>query len=169
MVDPTVMFKHYYGLYIVSSKDEEGAAACLVNTVTQVTAEPIQVVVSVNKDNVTCGRIAASGHFAVTVLDESADMPFIGRFGFRSSADIDKFEGLSCATDEFGDVYTTDHCCGMCACAVRQTVDAGTHLVFLGEVVETRDLGDGAPMTYSYYHTTLKGKTPPKAASYVAE
>ena len=116
MVDPTVMFKHHYGLYIISSKTDEGYAACLINTATQVTADPIQVIVSVNKQNVTCGRIQSAGHFALAIVDESADMPFIGRFGFRSSADIDKFEGLPTSYDEFGDPYTTEHTCGMVSC-----------------------------------------------------
>ena len=168
MVDPTVMFKHHYGLYIISSKTDEGYAACLINTATQVTADPIQVIVSVNKQNVTCGRIQSAGHFALAIVDEGADMPFIGRFGFRSSADIDKFEGLPTSYDEFGDPYTTEHTCGMVSCAVSETIDAGTHLVFLAEVVETEDLGETPPMSYSYYHKVLKGKTPPKAASYVA-
>ena len=169
MVDPTVMFKHHYGLYVVSSKTDEGYAACLINTATQVTAEPIQVMISVNKENVTCGRIMASGHFALAIVDESADMPFIGRFGFRSSLDFDKFADIPVEYDEFGDPYTTLHTCGMVSCAVSQQVDVGTHMLFIGEVVETKDLGEEPPMSYSYYHKVLKGKTPPKAASYVAE
>ena len=43
----------------------------------------------------------------------------------------------------------------------------GTHLTFVGEVVDAGNLSEVTPMTYAYYHGTLKGKTPPKASSYV--
>ena len=43
----------------------------------------------------------------------------------------------------------------------------GTHVTFVGEVVDAGNLSGVAPMTYAYYHGTLKGKTPPKASSYV--
>ena len=55
------------------------------------------------------------------------------------------------------------------ACEVVQTLDVGTHMIFVGEVKDAEVLSDAAPMTYAYYHSTLKGKTPPKASSYVAE
>ena len=31
---------------------------------------------------------------------------------------------------------------------------------------QMQKLSDEEPLTYSYYHSTLKGKTPPKASSY---
>ena len=168
MIDPTTMFDFTYGLYVVSTTGEAGPAGCVINTATQVTATPIQVAVSVNKENVTCNRMLETGHFALTVLDNTVDMPFIGRFGFRSSDTYDKYEGIDVATTELGDLYATDHACAMIAVKVTQTLDMGTHLLFLGEVVQTEHLSDAAPLTYTEYHTTLKGKTPPKAASYVA-
>lgn len=168
MIDPTTMFDFTYGLYVVSATGKEGSSGCVINTATQVTAAPIQVAVSVNKENVTCERMLEAGHFALTVLDNTVDMPFIGRFGFRSSRDIDKYEGIDVATSDLGDVYATDHACAMIAVRVSETLDMGTHLLFVGEVVQTEKLGDAAPLTYTEYHTTLKGKTPPKAASYVA-
>jgi flavin reductase (DIM6/NTAB) family NADH-FMN oxidoreductase RutF len=55
------------------------------------------------------------------------------------------------------------------ACEVVQTLDVGTHMIFVGEVKDAEVLSDATPMTYAYYHSTLKGKTPPKASSYVKE
>jgi flavin reductase (DIM6/NTAB) family NADH-FMN oxidoreductase RutF len=34
---------------------------------------------------------------------------------------------------------------------VVQEVEAATHTVFIGEVVSTRRLGRGVPMTYAFY------------------
>ena len=74
----------------------------------------------------------------------------------------------ACAIDATGDPYPAEHACSFVACNVVQTLDVGTHLTFVGEVVDAGNLSGVPPMTYAYYHTTLKGKTPPKASSYVA-
>ena len=166
-MDASALFKFSSGLYVVSANDGEQAAACLVNTGLQVTSSPLQVSVTVNKENFTCGTIQRAGHFSLAVVDESADMIFVGRFGFRTSADFDKYEGIASAVATTGDPYPTEHSCSYVACNVVQTLDVGTHVTFVGEVVDAGNLSDVAPMTYAYYHGTLKGKTPAKASSYV--
>ena len=166
-MDTSALFKFSSGLYVVTADDGERAGACLVNTGLQVTAEPLQVSVTVNKQNFTCGAIERAGHFSLAVVDESADMLFVGRFGFRTSADFNKFDGIASAVAATGDPYPAEHVCSYVACRVVQTTDVGTHLTFVGEVVDAGNLSGVAPMTYAYYHGTLKGKTPPKASSYI--
>ena len=168
-MDASALFKFSSGLYVVSADPGAGerAAACLVNTGLQVTSAPLQVSVTVNKENFTCGAIERAGHFSLAVVDESADMLFVGRFGFRTSADFDKYDGIASAVASTGDPYPAEHVCSYVACNVVQTVDVGTHLTFVGEVVDAGNLSTTAPMTYAFYHGTLKGKTPPKASSYV--
>ena len=76
-----------YGLYIVSSEAGGKAAGCIVNTLGQVTVSPVQVAVTINKENQTTRTILESGKFSATVLAESASMELIGRFGFQCSRD----------------------------------------------------------------------------------
>lgn len=166
-MDVTALYRFSSGLYVVSADDGGRAGACLVNTGMQVTATPLQVSVTVNKENFTEGVIERAGHFTLAMVDESADMPFVGRFGFRSSTDFDKFGGIRSAVSATGDPYPAEHVCGFVACRVVQTLDVGTHVLFVGEVVDAGNLSDEPPMTYAYYHGTLKGKTPTKASSYV--
>jgi len=166
-MDPKAFFKLTSGLYVVSAQTDDDWGACLINTTLQVTAEPLQLEVVVNKQNHTEGVIAKAGHFAVTAVTQEADMPYIGRFGFRSSVDFDKFDGVTKAQTSLGDPYTPDCACAVFACKVVQTLDVGTHTVFVGEVVDAEAIGDAEPLTYAYYHGVLKGKTPPKASSYV--
>ena len=165
-LDLTALFKMSYGLYVVSATAGDERAACIINTATQVTAEPPRMIVAVHKDNVTSGVIGRAGTFTVTAIDQTADMPYIGNFGFRTSADYDKFAKYELAESETGDAYTPEHACAVYACRVIDTVDVGTHLLFVGEVLQAEKLSDEAPLTYAYYHSTLKGKTPPKASSY---
>lgn len=165
-IDPTAMFAMSYGLYVVSAEADGTKAGCVVNTAVQVTAEPIRMTVAVHKDNVTSGVIAKAGAFTVTAIDQTADMPYIGNFGFRSSDTYDKFEKYETAISEVGSPYCPEHACAVYACKLIDSVDVGTHYLFVGEVVQAERLSDEPPLTYAYYHSTLKGKTPPKASSY---
>ena len=156
-----------YGLYIVSSVRNGRPAGCVVNTMGQVTSSPLQLAVTVNKDNETTKAILESGKFTGVVLGENATMDLIGRFGFQSSADTDKFEGFATAHDLNGVPYVKEQTVARFSCTVKGTLDVGTHIVFVGEVDEHEVLDDTTPpMTYLYYHTVKKGLTPPKASSY---
>ena len=168
-MDPKAMFKFSSGLYVVSARDGEDYGACVINTGLQLTSTPLQVEVVVNKQNHTEGVIERAGHFALTAITQEADMPYIGRFGFRTSTNFDKFGGIECRKTVLGDPFTPVAAACVLACEVVQTLDVGTHTIFVGEVKDAEVLSDAAPMTYAYYHGTLKGKTPPKASSYVAE
>jgi flavin reductase (DIM6/NTAB) family NADH-FMN oxidoreductase RutF len=46
---------------------------------------------------------------------------------------------------------------------VVSQADAGTHTVFVGEIVQPEVLREDEPMTYAYYHQVKRGITP-KAA-----
>ena len=43
----------------------------------------------------------------------------------------------------------------------------GTHTIFCGKPENIEVLNDKKPMTYSYYHEVLKGKTAKTAATYI--
>lgn len=173
-MDARALFKFSSGLYVVSAATD-GAddtagdyGACIINTGLQLTSTPLQVEVVVNKENHTEGVIEKVGHFALVALTQSCDMPFIGRFGFRTSTMFDKFDGVEKCTTTLGDPYCPEHAACVVSCKVVKTLDVGTHMIFVGELVDAEVLSDEEPLTYAYYHSTLKGKTPPKASSYIA-
>ena len=167
-MDKSALFTFTSGLYVVSADDGERVGACMVNTGLQVTSDPLQVAVTVNKQNFTEGVIESAGHFALAVVAQTADMPYVGRFGFRTSADFDKFADVPVERTTLGDPYTTLNTCAVVACEVVQEIDLGTHVMFVGKVADAAKLSDVEPLTYAYYHGVLKGKTPPKASSYIA-
>lgn len=166
MVDKKAFRTLTSGLYIVTARNADGCdVGCVINTLEQVASEPPQLAMSLNKQNATTAQVCKTGRFAATVLSQAATMELIGRFGFKSSADIDKFEGLDFAL--CGDVpYVPDSALAYFLVDVQHQVDLGSHILFIGTVAEAEVLGDGEPMTYAYYHGTLRGKTPPKAATY---
>ena len=72
----------------------------IANSLFQITSKPPQFALSLNKENLTCQYLQKSRKFSVSVLSKSAPLEFIGRFGFRSGRDIDKFKALSYKTEE---------------------------------------------------------------------
>lgn len=158
------------GLYIISSKTSEGRrVGCVVNTLIQVASEPPTLSISLNKDNATTQAIMETGTFSATVLTESATMELIGLFGFHSSRDLDKFQDIECIPCMNDLVYTPANACARFVVKVEHRVDVGSHIMFVGPVADAEALSSDSAMTYAYYHKVLRGKTPPKAASFIAE
>jgi ferric-chelate reductase [NAD(P)H] len=157
-----------YGLYIVTSKDGEKINGQIVNTVIQVTSDPPRVAVIINKKNLTHEFITVSKVFAAMVLDENVPMVFLGPFGFRSGRDVNKFEKASFKIGNTGSPVVTENTLSMIEAEVIDTIDLGTHTIFVGDVVNSETLKEGIPLTYRYYHEHLKGKTPPNAPSFKA-
>lgn len=158
-----------YGLYIISSKKEDRYNGQIVNTVFQVTAEPPAVAVSVNKDNLTHEFISESRLFTASILSTEAPMTFIGKWGFKSGRDIDKFESTDYKVGSTGAPIVLDYTLGYLEAEVEKSLDVGSHTIFIGRVVDCDVVSDGEPMTYAFYRQVKKGKTPKKAATYQAQ
>ena len=155
-----------YGMYIISTKRGDELVGCVVNTFQQVTSKPARVSVAINKENYTAGAVLEAGRFEATVLSESASMELIGRFGFKTSAEIDKFAETPHSFDEAGVPFVTEGAVAHVGARVIESIDVGTHYLIVGEVECAEVLSSEPPMTYAYYHQVKGGKTPPKASSY---
>lgn len=107
-----------YGVYIVTSWDNGRPVGCTANCAAQITASPATVMVSVNKDNYTNKCIADCGHFALSILSENSSPEIIGRFGFQSSRDHDKFAETAYAVKNSLPVVS-DSCAYICCKVVR--------------------------------------------------
>lgn len=150
-----------YGLYIVTSFDGERKNGMIVNTVFQVTAQPARMAISVNKNCLTHEIIEKSRVFAAMPLEQETTLPFIGIFGFRSGRTFDKFAKIPYKIGFLGCPVVTEHTLSYMEVEVQQTVDVGTHTLFIGEVKDAGVLKPhGQALTYAYYHDVIKGKTP---------
>ena len=167
-VDPQALRALTHGLYVVSSCSEGRSNGQIVDAVAQVAAEPPQLAVSISRRNLTHELIERSGVFAVSVLEQSTPFAFIGLFGFRSGRDTDKLSQAEHRTGPTGCPVVTENAVATIEAKVVDSVDAGTHTVFVGEIVAAEKLSDGMPLTYTWYREHLKGKTPENAPSYDA-
>ena len=167
-MDKTALFNLSYGLYIIGAKDGEREVGCVVNTVVQSTSSPLTLTVCINKDNYTNECIKRTDEFTVSILSEETKQTTIGVFGFSSSRDKDKFAEVPSALTPAGLPYVAEGVTSYLQCRVLSSLDNFTHTIFVAEVIEAENLSKEPPMTYAYYHRVLKGKTPPKASSFVA-
>jgi ferric-chelate reductase [NAD(P)H] len=158
-----------YGMYIVGSHKDDKINGQVANTVFQITSEPPTVAVSINKKNLSWEYIHESKAFSATVLLQDTPLSFIGKFGFRSGRDINKFEGINYKIGSTGSPIVLDNASSYIEARVLQEVDAGTHTIFIGQVVESELLDEKPCLTYEYYQQIKHGTTPKTAPSYIAK
>ena len=149
-----------YGLYLVTSSDGARNNGLIVNTAFQVSADPAKVAVCVCKNSFTHNIISKSNVFAVMPLEQETPMVFIGNFGFRTGRNFDKFVKVSFEKGQTGVPVVREHTLSCIEVRVSQAVDVGTHTLFIGDVASGQFFKEGVPLTYAYYHTVIKGKTP---------
>jgi len=168
-MNPKALHKISYGLYVISTSDGDKKNGQIANTLFQVTSEPQRVAVALNKENLTHSMVEKSKVFTASVLSKDTPMEFIGRFGFKSGRDTDKFQGINYKKGATGVPIVVDNSIAYVEAKVISALDAGTHTIFVGEVVDCDVLGDGEPMTYDYYHQIKGGKAPKTAPTYIKD
>jgi len=168
MLDLKSLVKLSYGVCILSSKKDGSLNACIVNTVFQLTPEPPMVAVSVNRECLTHEYITDSKVFTVSILSQEAPMPFIGRFGFRSGRDADKFQHVKYRIGQNGAPIILDNTIAFLEAEVTETIDIASHALFIAKIVACEILAEARePMTYAYYRDIKHGRTPKTAATYI--
>ncbi|HEY48436.1 MAG TPA: High molecular weight rubredoxin [Dehalococcoidia bacterium] len=168
-MNPKALYPISYGLYIIGSKKGGSINAQIANTVIQVCSEPPSISVCINKGNLTHEFIKDSKVFTASILAQDTPLSFIGNFGFKSGRDINKFEGINYKIGKTEAPIVLDNALAYMEAEVINEMDAGTHTVFLGKLVDSEVLKEGEPMTYAYYHQVKRGTTPKSAPSYREE
>jgi flavin reductase (DIM6/NTAB) family NADH-FMN oxidoreductase RutF/rubredoxin len=168
MIQIESLFKISYGLYIVSSGGDHKKNGFICNTVFQITAEPAQFAISCNKNNYTADIIKDVGYMAVSILQQEASKELIGKFGYKSGKDIDKFKGVRYKVGETGVPIVLQDVVAVLEFKLLQTIDIGTHLLFIGELVNGEIIDDKSELlTYNYYRNVKKGIAPKNAPTYI--
>ena len=157
-MNQNAMFQLSYGLYVAATKFDKKMNGCIINTAVQVTSNPLQIAVTVNKSNLTCELIQKSGMLSLSVLSETAPFSLFQHFGFQSGRDTDKFVDFPFAMTSQELPYLTEHTSAFIDCKVTNMTDLGTHMLFITTVVDCDILSKEKPMTYSYYHEFVKPK-----------
>jgi flavin reductase (DIM6/NTAB) family NADH-FMN oxidoreductase RutF/rubredoxin len=156
-----------YGLYIIATEIDGKRFGYVGNTAFQVTAEPAQIVISSHKNNFTTAKILESKKFSISVLKKEVNTSLIGEFGFMSGADIDKFRNHDTISSVTGAPIILDSTVAWFDCKVVNSIDVGSHMLIVGEVLDCDVLSGDDPLTYNYYREKYKMLAPKNAPTYI--
>ncbi len=156
-MDSKVMQKLSYGLFVLTAKDGDKDNGCIINTAVQVTSEPNRITIAVNKGNYTHDMVLKTGVFNVSILSEAAKFDTFKHFGFQSGRDVDKAVGITYKRAANDVIYLDSaEVNAYISGKVVQTVDLGTHTLFIADVTDGEVLNPEASATYAYYFAHIK-------------
>ncbi len=165
-IDLSTLCQIQYGIFIISSFSGSKINGQIATVAFQVTNQPAQIAICLNKNNLTHQFVMDSKTFGISILSEEADLKLIGKFGFRCGRDCDKFIDTNYKKSITGSPLVLDHAAGILDLKVNQALDLGTHTLFIGEVLTAEKISAKKPMTYDYYHKVVKGKTHQNAPTF---
>ena len=157
MIDNKALFNISYGLFVLVARQGDKDNACIINVAQQVTSDPVQIMICVNKSNLTHDMILKTLKFNLCPLSEEATMKPFQHFGFQSGRTVDKF--ADCETElrtENGLLYLPKFINSVISCVVTKSIDLGTHTMFIAMPMEAKVLSDSPSITYAYYQQHIK-------------
>jgi len=166
LIDLDSLFKIQYGMYVITSRDGDNLNGQITTTAMQLTCEPIKVMTCLSKNTLTHEMVKKSKIFGVCILDQNTPMKFIGHFGYRSGRDFNKFDNMAYELGPTGVPLVIENVITVLDAKVTDIFDVKTHTIFIGQVESAKNLKEGVAMTYEFYHTDLKGKSPKNAPTY---
>jgi flavin reductase len=138
---------------VITSKSGAQTNGMTATAVCSVSAVPPCILIVVNQTNRSHALIAESGSFAVNVL--AADQVDLAQHFARKSDD--PLQSVKTRTGVTG-VPVIEGCVALLECVVQQRIESGTHSVFIGRVVATRET-ERSPLMYwngDYVELTTK-------------
>ena len=164
-MDPKAMFKLSYGLFVLTAREGEKDNGCITNTAIQVTSEPNRISIAVNKANYTHDMVMHTRKFNVSILSQEASFDTFKHFGFQSGRNVDKFADFTACKRAGNGIYIiTAGTNAYISAEVEQTIDLGTHTLFIAKVTDLDVLSSVSSATYEYYQNNIKPKPQAPAA-----
>jgi len=134
------------GVTLVTARDGQGPHGMTVSSFTSVSLEPPWILVSLERGTRTHGMVEAAGVFGVSILDED-QRDLAERFAGRIGDSDDRFAGVEYDLTPTG-VPIPRPTLAWFECRVVQAVPAGTHTLFVGEVLSGRQMREARPLVY---------------------
>ena len=160
-MDTKAMYKLSYGLFVCTAVQGDKINGCIINTAIQAASEPNTITVAINKANYTHDMVKDTGVLNISVISEEASFDLFKHFGFQSGRDVDKFADYpkdNYAIAENGVPYITVGTNAYFSLKVKETVDLGSHTLFVCEPTAMEVLAATASCTYSFYQDNIKPK-----------
>lgn len=142
---------------LTAKEDQDNG--CIINTCVQVANDPTRIAISCQSENLTREMIERTGVFNVSVLTEDVPFETIRHFGMQTGREVNKLDAWAEAKRSCnGLLYLTENCNAMFSCKVIEKKNLGSHMMFIGEVTESKVLSKAPSCTYAHYHKAIKPK-----------
>ncbi len=149
------MWKIPNALCLVGSRAGDEWNGMTTSWVTQVAMEPVLLAISVDQKAVTHRLIVDGGSFTVNLWSRDDTRPFV-KFSKPATMEGMSLNGRAIREGVTG-APIFEEAVVFFECSVWQAIDAGTHTVFLGEVVDAGFHGDdGDPLVARMEDTRMK-------------
>ena len=142
---------------LTAKEDQDNG--CIINTCVQVASDPTRIAISCQMGNLTREMVQRTGVFNVSVLTEDVPFETIRHFGMQTGREVNKLDSWAEAKRSHnGLLYLTENVNAMFSCKVVDKKDLGSHMMFIGEVTESKVLSKTPSCTYAHYHKAIKPK-----------
>jgi flavin reductase (DIM6/NTAB) family NADH-FMN oxidoreductase RutF len=138
-----VTWKIPNALVLVGSASGEEWNGMTASWVTQLSMEPVLLGVGIDNTSLTHRLITEGGSFTVNIWSSNDTRPFV-KFSKPADRDGDTLNGRRVHTATTG-APVFDEAIAWIDCEVRQSLDLGTHTLFIGEVVDAGINDDEEP------------------------
>lgn len=156
-MDMDAMNQLSYGLFVLTAHQNGKDNGSIINTAIQLTVEPNRIAMAVDKKGLTHDMVLATSKFTVSILSEEADASLIRQFGFVSGKQVDKFADFKyCKRVSNGTLAITRGTNAYISAMVEQTVDLGSHTLFIALVTDGAVWNHLPSATYAFYHKYIK-------------
>ncbi|WP_413249787.1 flavin reductase family protein [Sinomonas flava] len=134
------------GIAVITTSDGGAVAGLVSNSFTSISLDPPLVSWAVDKKSSSFEIWNRTDNYAVHILSES-HRDLVARFAAKGA---DKFAGLAWEPGTLGSPIVADDVPHL-ECRLWQRVDAGDHVILIGEVVSVSDPEEFVPLTNHVY------------------
>ncbi|MBO4845568.1 MAG: flavin reductase [Lachnospiraceae bacterium] len=161
-MDNKALYKLSYGVFMLATTADGKTNGCITNTCMQVANDPVRIAICCINSNYTCELIKKSGVFTLSMLDDTCSFETIKHFGMQSGRNVDKFDGINMPKDDKGIPYMGWMSCAVISATVVDSIDLGSHTMFIAVIDDAKVLSENGPLTYADYQNRVKPKPQPK-------
>lgn len=122
-----------YGIYVVTMGDGTKGNAFTASWVMQVSSEPPMIAVAVHNKHQSSHLLKTGGAFVVNLIGKGQDEVVKAYYGPAESG-YEKLQGTSVTDSPATKTPLIPGAIGFLDCQITETVKAGNHTIFIGEV-----------------------------------
>lgn len=154
-----------YGMYAVSTLDNERDVGCIANSIIQITYDTVAI--SMNHKNFTNECLNKHKKLVISILGEDIENDIIAYLGYQSGRNKNKFENIECF--KIDNINVIKSAIGYLTCNIIDKIETETHTVFIAQIIDGDIIKNSVkPMNYAYYQENRRGKSPENAPTFIS-